>query len=123
MSPGHARPLALLPSPRIPLPPPPARVFRSVQVLNEVIIWDRIVTRKEDAILRIEAPKNWGKYPIIDQKTELRGRLLNLSLHWDVMPYTGILYFGAAPATYVARLPTEYCLTEAPCSFTEVSAA
>ena len=97
---------------------PSPRIFP--QILNEVVIWDRIVSRKEEAHLQIVAPKNWGKYPIIDQRTELRGRLLNLTLHWDVMPYTGILYFGTAPSTHVVRLPGEYCLSEAPCSFTEV---
>jgi hypothetical protein len=89
------------------------------QSLNEVVLWDKIVTRREDAHLQLGGARSWAKYPIIDQRTELRGRLLNVSLHWDVMPYTGLMYFGGA-GKYVAQLPTAYCMGP-PCPLTEVA--
>ena len=80
-----------------------------MQINNEVVLWDRIVTRPEDA--RLSIVNSFAKYPIIDQRTELRGRLLRLSLHWDVMPYTGILQL-ASGGSYVGRLPDAYCVDD-----------
>ena len=87
--------------------------------MNRVVVWDRIVSTPEEA--RLHARGNFSKYPILDQKTELRGRVLNLTLHWDVMPYTGILFTGRG-GSFSARLPDAYCegAAAASCAFAEV---
>lgn len=84
------------------------------------MIWDRIIARPEDA--HLVAAGNFSKYPLLDQKAELRGRLVNLTLHWDIMPYTGILFAGTG-GRFAARLPSEYCEGEkdgSACSFAAV---
>lgn len=62
---------------------------------NEQIIWDRIIQSPHDAVLQLNASS--PKYLVIDQKAgEIRGKPLNISIHWDVMPYTGTLSLGGA---------------------------
>ena len=48
------------------------------------------------------------KYPLLDQSKDLRGALMSLTLHWDVMPITGMLYSDAR-GNYSVRLPDSYC--------------
>lgn len=98
------RPIHLLLSLHLSLTLP---VILSLQAVNELVVWDRIITSPADAQLsEVDA---WFKYPVVDQRTELRGRLLNLTLHWDVMPYSGLLYTGGG-GRFVARLPASYCV-------------
>lgn len=78
---------------------------------NEAVIWDRVVNRTADARLRISGAFN--KYPIIDQHTELRNAAITLSLNWDVMPITGLLFRGQRAVSTV-RMPPAYC-TEDEC--------
>ncbi|KII92716.1 hypothetical protein PLICRDRAFT_51079 [Plicaturopsis crispa FD-325 SS-3] len=66
-------------------------------VKNEVVIWDRIVRRKEDAVVNVEG-KN--KYMFHD----LTGSFQNIppahySLKYNVMPYVGLLTYGEAART------------------------
>lgn len=75
-------------------------------IRNELVIWDKIVTKPADAALLLkEQPV---KYPLIDQHRELRGTVLSLTLHWDVMPITGVLYSGGGGKHSVV-LPDRYC--------------
>lgn len=57
---------------------------------NEVTIWDRIVTNKEEAVF------SWKslmvEYPLRDQFRELRGKNINLHLRYRTMPITGLMY-------------------------------
>jgi len=78
---------------------------------NEIVIWDRVVNRTADA--RIRLVDAFNKYPVIDQRTELRGTPITLALNWDVMPITGLLYKQRRGASTV-RMPPAYC-TEAEC--------
>ena len=57
---------------------------------NEVVIWDKIIQTADDA--KIVEHNTLNKYNLIDQYDELRGSTVDLSLRWDVMPITGILY-------------------------------
>ncbi len=99
-----------------------------MQSLNELVVWDRVVTSPGDG--RLLEQDAWFKYPVVDQRTEMRGRLLNLTLHWDVMPYSGLLYAGRG-GSFTARLPPAYCVEgqhagaagAAVCSFETVGAA
>lgn len=57
---------------------------------NEVTLWDRIVTNKDEAVsagkqLMIE-------YPLRDQGRELRGQDIRLDLRYRTMPITGLMY-------------------------------
>mmetsp|Transcript_21256 Transcript_21256/g.33943 ORF Transcript_21256/g.33943 Transcript_21256/m.33943 type:complete len:193 (-) Transcript_21256:8-586(-) len=57
---------------------------------NEVTIWDKIVTSKEDAKWTIE--KGMVEYPLRDQLKDLRGRKIRLHLRYRTMPLTGVMY-------------------------------
>ena len=66
-------------------------------VKNEVVIWDRIVRRKQDAVINVEG-KN--KYMF----RELSGKFKNVapahySLKYNIMPYVGALTYGEAART------------------------
>lgn len=79
---------------------------------NEVVIWDRVINRTADARLLLAGVYN--KYPLVDQRAELKGAPVTLSLSWDVMPITGLLKKTSVVASRV-RMPTQYC-TEAACT-------
>lgn len=73
--------------------------------LNQIILWDKIIQRPEDAALNLK--KVNVKYGLIDQKQELRGANVTLKLYWDHMPLTGRLYTESdSQSTFV--LPQEY---------------
>lgn len=88
-----------------------AKYQTNTNEFNEVVIWDRIVNKTEDA--EIVLSNAFNEYPIIDQRTELRGAPITLALNWDVMPITGLLY-KVALSTSTVRMPTQYC-TEQEC--------
>ncbi|EKU20773.1 signal peptidase complex subunit 3, partial [Nannochloropsis gaditana CCMP526] len=61
-----------------------------LQVLSQVVVWDRIIERKEDAVLNLEA--EFLDYPLRDPAVELRNKNITLRLVWDHMPLTGTLF-------------------------------
>ncbi|KIM33770.1 hypothetical protein M408DRAFT_325375 [Serendipita vermifera MAFF 305830] len=75
---------------------------------NEVVIWDRIVRRKQDARVRIENGQN--KYYF----KEHSGSFRNVSdaqfvLKYNVMPYVGPLMYGEGGRTQSSvRFPSRY---------------
>ena len=73
--------------------------------VNQVVLWDRIITRQADA--HIQLPNLRQKYAFVDMGRRLRDRRLNLTLRWNVMPRVGALYTGEAsfPA---GPLPSAY---------------
>ncbi|KAF9030814.1 signal peptidase subunit [Hymenopellis radicata] len=76
-------------------------------VLNEVVIWDRIVRRKEDAVINV-AGKN--KYHFKELSRQFRGvRAANYTLKYNLMPHVGLLTYGEA-ATSPA--PVEFHIEE-----------
>lgn len=86
-----------------------------VQPVNQVVIWDHIVETPEEAKLSFHNTSN--KYPLLSQGRDLQGKLVALTLHWDVMPLTGILFLQQQ-GRYTMRLPSEYCPNN--CIFEEV---
>ena len=80
-------------------------VNNRTQPLNQVVVWDSIITQKEDAYLKDEDIR--VKYALIDQGDELRGKNITLRLMWDHMPVTGRLYVGDETKSSFA-LPDEY---------------
>ncbi|KAI0743634.1 signal peptidase subunit [Daedaleopsis nitida] len=66
-------------------------------VKNEVVIWDRIVQRKEDARLST-AERN--KYVFRELSTSFKNALpAHYTLKYNVMPYVGVLTYGEAART------------------------
>jgi len=66
-------------------------------VKNEVVIWDRIVRRKEDAFVKFSG-KN--KYMFRDISSSFKGvPPANYSLKYNIMPYVGVLQYGEAART------------------------
>ncbi|KAI9463358.1 signal peptidase 22 kDa subunit [Russula earlei] len=63
-------------------------------VRNEVIFWDRIVRRKEDAVIAVSG-KN--KYPFREVSAKFKGSTpANYTLKYNLMPFVGILTYGEA---------------------------
>jgi len=78
-------------------------------VLSQVSLWDRIIEHKQDAVLKLPYVRN--KYKLVDQGHHLRGRSINLTLYWNIMPFTGRLRWGKRVFTDVA-LPANYSRAE-----------
>ena len=84
---------------------------------NQIVLWDRIIENidstnadgKGDGKI-INESNVFVKYGLVDQGAELRGKEVELSLMWDHMPLTGMLYMGGqkegTASTFV--LPEEY---------------
>jgi signal peptidase complex subunit 3 len=73
--------------------------------VNQVVLWDRIVERKDEAHIKIRSLRQ--KYAFNDQGNNLRGLPLNLTLTWMVMPKVGRLYMRSKSFA-VGDLPNEY---------------
>lgn len=72
--------------------------------LNQVSLWDRIIQAKEDAKFWVQTT---NKYRFIDQGSNLRGKEFNLTLHYHVMPKTGMMSADKIVMTGY-RLPDRY---------------
>lgn len=57
--------------------------------VNQVVVWDHIVTGKEHA--QIHSTSIVNKYSLTDQGYGLRGNDITLVLHWNTIPITGLL--------------------------------
>lgn len=67
-----------------------AEYTSAANVLNQVIIWDKIIKATDDAWIR--ESNVFVKYALIDQGQELRNKTVSLRLMWDSMPLTGRIY-------------------------------
>mmetsp|Transcript_24219 Transcript_24219/g.22024 ORF Transcript_24219/g.22024 Transcript_24219/m.22024 type:complete len:170 (+) Transcript_24219:35-544(+) len=76
-----------------------------LNVLNQIIIWDKIISSKNDAFLKIK--DEFVKYALIDQGSDLRNKTVKLRLIWDHMPVTGRMYF-ADNSNFTYTLPGKY---------------
>ncbi|KAI8056310.1 signal peptidase 22kDa subunit [Gilbertella persicaria] len=59
---------------------------------NRVVLWDKIITSKEKAHLKLRNVRN--KYALIDISQKWSDNPANLTLLWDVTPYVGLLQAG-----------------------------
>ncbi|TPX58000.1 hypothetical protein SpCBS45565_g08094 [Spizellomyces sp. 'palustris'] len=69
--------------------------------VNQIVIWDDIITSKEDAIVTLRNKK--AEYIASDMSHKLAGIRTNLSLHWNIVPNVGLLMTqraGSAPLTF-----------------------
>ncbi|KAF8807003.1 signal peptidase 22 kDa subunit [Phlegmacium glaucopus] len=66
-------------------------------VKNEVVIWDRIVQRKEDAFIKVVGK---SKYMLRDLSSTFKNvSPAYYSLKYNIMPYVGVLTYGEAART------------------------
>ena len=78
---------------------------------NQIVLWDRIIESTDPPSKKILDEKNvFVKYGLVDQGAELRGTEVELSLMWDHMPLTGVLYMGEQKQGTASKfvLPEEY---------------
>uniref|UniRef100_A0A061R218 Signal peptidase complex subunit 3 n=1 Tax=Tetraselmis sp. GSL018 TaxID=582737 RepID=A0A061R218_9CHLO len=76
--------------------------------LNQVVVFDKIVQTRESAVISNKKLRN--KYNLVDQGRNLRGRQVNLTVTWQVMPIVGALYTQSQ--TFQATLPKEYVVSK-----------
>ncbi|KAF9650870.1 signal peptidase 22 kDa subunit [Thelephora ganbajun] len=70
---------------------------------NEVVIWDRIVLRKEDALVDVVVPP---KYPLRDMRYSFKkSSPVRFALKYNLMPYVGALTYGEAARTEPEPFP------------------
>ncbi|KAI9455359.1 signal peptidase 22kDa subunit [Lactarius psammicola] len=63
-------------------------------VRNQVVFWDRIIRRKEDAVIVVSG-KN--KYPFREISAKFKGSTpANYTLKYNLMPFVGVLTHGEA---------------------------
>ena len=73
--------------------------------VNQVVVWDKIVQTPEEAKLDLtEVPI---KYYLVDHSDQLRDTEVKLSLHWDIMPITGLLYMFQQ-GNHTIQMPSDY---------------
>jgi signal peptidase complex subunit 3 len=73
--------------------------------LNQVVVWDRIIQRKEDAVIDEQAFR--AEYVMADQGYHLKGAEVVLRVGWDITPIGGPLIRGMNNGTRI-KFPTEY---------------
>ena len=75
--------------------------------LNQVIVWDQIVSEPEHAWIRSSSVAN--KYSLTDQGYGLRGNNVTLAVNWNVVPSTGLLSLQHEyAAVHSFLMPEEY---------------
>ncbi|KAL9233105.1 hypothetical protein vseg_008142 [Gypsophila vaccaria] len=72
--------------------------------LNQISLWDAIIQSRDDAMIHATFR---NKYALFDQGSNLRSRKFNLTLHWHVMPKTGMMFTGKRELTGY-QFPKEY---------------
>ena len=76
-------------------------------VLNQVIVWDQIISEKEHAWIRSSSVAN--KYSLTDQGYGLRGNNVTLVVNWNTVPSTGLLALQHDyKAVHTFTVPDEY---------------
>ncbi|KAL6942341.1 hypothetical protein ACO0QE_003514 [Hanseniaspora vineae] len=59
---------------------------------GKVTFWDKIITQKQDALLDIQ--NIVSKYSVWDKNSQLKDKIVNVKLQWNIQPYVGPLNFG-----------------------------
>jgi signal peptidase complex subunit 3 len=79
----------------------------SSQVLNQVVVWDQIISEPQQAVIRSSSIAN--KYSLTDQGYGLRGNNVTLVVNWNNVPSTGLLTLQHDyRAVHSFIMPTEY---------------
>ncbi|KAJ9077837.1 Signal peptidase complex subunit [Entomophthora muscae] len=65
---------------------------------NEIVIWDKIIRKPRNA--RIQVKEQNLKYPITDITPKIEQNLINLTLHWDTIPWVGLFRHGKSQTQF-----------------------
>jgi len=76
--------------------------------VNQVVLWDKIIKRGENAVLNLR--KQSTKYYFFDDGSNLRGREVKLSLHWNVIPNTGYMWMVKPQSHHSFIIPDKYAI-------------
>mmetsp|Transcript_41377 Transcript_41377/g.67127 ORF Transcript_41377/g.67127 Transcript_41377/m.67127 type:complete len:174 (-) Transcript_41377:77-598(-) len=74
-------------------------------IVNEIVVWDKIIQRGD--ISNLVLSNIQSKYSLIDQGSGLRSNNVSLSLHWNIMPYAGVLFYDRSKPLYTV-FPSDY---------------
>jgi len=74
--------------------------------VNQVVLWDKIIQRGEDAKLNLK--KQRPKYDFFDDGASLRGKEVKLSLHWNIIPNSGYMWHVGPNGNHSFLFPQEY---------------
>ncbi|KRZ12288.1 Signal peptidase complex subunit 3 [Trichinella zimbabwensis] len=75
--------------------------------VNEVVIWDKILQRGENPVVKLKEARL--KYFFVDYGQGLAGNQnVSLYLKWNVSPNAGLMPFFVGTGMYSLRLPTKY---------------
>jgi len=78
--------------------------------LNQVVIWDKIIRRGENAVLNLKDTK--AKYYFFDDGHGLRSnKNVTLTLSWNVIPNAGTLPKVRGAGNYQMEFPDDYSST------------
>ncbi|EDO18847.1 hypothetical protein Kpol_1023p16 [Vanderwaltozyma polyspora DSM 70294] len=70
-----------------------------------VTFWDKIITSKKDAVLKLSNQKS--KYTVWDLEDKMEGRDLTFKLQWNIQPWVGPLVFGETIGNTTFTIPIE----------------
>ena len=75
---------------------------------NSILLWDAILRSPNESLLVMKELR--AEYPLTDVQKELRGRALNVTVGWDLMPIIGVLRQGGGSEhnRYSFQLPPSY---------------
>jgi len=74
--------------------------------LNQVVLWDKIIKRGENAKLNLK--KKSTKYYFFDDGSNLRDTDVKLSLHWNVIPNAGYMWMTGPQGNHSFAFPQKY---------------
>lgn len=77
----------------------------SSNVVNQVVIWDKIVQKRKQAKLKVKNQRT--DYFLADQYDELRNTNIKLKLMWDIMPTCGRIFIHEKAGGHF-QMPTVY---------------
>ncbi|KAI8622007.1 signal peptidase 22kDa subunit [Chytriomyces sp. MP71] len=66
---------------------------------NQVTLWDDIITTKEESNIKLKRKK--AEYALSDIDNKIGGFDANLTLHWDIMPWVGVLIHDHSEPTKI----------------------
>jgi len=86
------------------VPTPHTAKYKS---LNSVTLWDKIINTPEEAKLQVYSASQ--KYRFTDITGSFDGVNATYALHWNVVPWVGMLQWGKGPAGYIklSQTPVE----------------
>lgn len=85
----------------------PKLFFLKHHIINQVVLWDKIIRRGENANLKL---KNMNPtYYFLDDGNGLRGNQnVTLTLSWNITPNAGILPIVAGTGSHSFSFPKDY---------------